>query len=232
MSDETPERDDDIVLAGEYALGLLSEKEAAAFAARLAVEPELRAIHAAWVEDFAAMAEEVEPVAPPPAVRSRVEERLFAEQEQARRPGLFRRFAPVGLAAAVVLALLFLAPDMVERGPVVPSDPAYRAEIAAEDRKLVIAAAYDDATAALHLRRAAGEAPSGRVLELWLIAGDDAPVSLGVLPDAGDTVVQIPEDLRPALEGGVLAVSEEPPGGSPTGAPTGEVLATGPITNA
>jgi len=232
MSGETPERDDDIVLAGEYALGLLSEDEAAAFEARLASDPELRAIHAAWAEDFAAMAEEVEPVTPPPAVRSRIEDRLFGSGDATRRPGLFQRFGLIGLAVAVIAALLFVAPDMVDRGPVAPADPAYRAEIAAEDGSLVIEAAYDDAAAALFLRRAAGAARPGRALELWLIAGDTPPVSLGVLPDTPETVVQVPDDLRPALDGAVLAVSDEPPGGSPTGAPTGEVLATGPITDA
>ncbi len=64
---------------------------------------------------------------------------------------------------------------------------------------------------------------------MWLIAGDDAPVSLGVLPD-GPVRLAIAPDLRPRLAGATLAISDEPPGGSPTGQPSGAVLATGPLT--
>ena len=74
-----------------------------------------------------------------------------------------------------------------------------------------------------------GGARPGRALELWLIEGDDPPVSLGVLPDTEATVLQVDAAVAAALPGGVLAVSDEPPGGSPTGQPTGDVLATGQV---
>ena len=65
---------------------------------------------------------------------------------------------------------------------------------------------------------------SDRVLELWAAAGSGAPRSLGLISGAGATVVQ-----RASLPPGTdhLAVSLEPPGGSPTGAPTGPVLYVG-----
>jgi len=34
------------------------------------------------------------------------------------------------------------------------------------------------------------------------------------------------------MQGGILAVSDEPEGGSPTGAPTGDILATAPFADA
>jgi anti-sigma-K factor RskA len=40
----------------------------------------------------------------------------------------------------------------------------------------------------------------------------------------------LPEALRGTVAGLVLAVSDEPPGGSPTGAPTGAVLAVGQVS--
>ncbi len=55
--------------------------------------------------------------------------------------------------------------------------------------------------------------------ELWIIAPDAAPVSLGLLAD-GPLTVQYPMPPR----GWTLAVSIEPAGGSPTGAPTGPVI--------
>ena len=229
MSDETPDRDDDIVLAGEYALGLLSEDEAAAFELRLASEPELRAMHAAWAEDLAAMTEEVAPVAPPASLLPKIERRLYPD-EMRRRQGLWDRFGLAGLAVAVLALGLYVGPELFDRPPAPPSDPAYTAQIAAEDGSFVVAAAYDAESDALYLDRREGAATPGRSLELWLIAGDAAPVSLGLLSDDPVTVVQVTDDLRGALEGGVLAISDEPPGGSPTGAPTGPVVAAGPIT--
>ena len=67
-------------------------------------------------------------------------------------------------------------------------------------------------------------------LELWLVEGEQAPVSLGVLPQTGQGEIDVPEDLRARLtKGVVLAVSLEPFGGSPTGAATGPVIALGEV---
>ncbi|MEQ9257750.1 MAG: anti-sigma factor [Roseovarius sp.] len=227
-----PERDDDIVRAGEYALSLLPPDEAEAFEARLASEPELRRIYAAWVEDLTLLSEDVAPVAPPAAVLAKVQARLFAE---APRPNpatlLWRRALMAGLAVTVLAVGVFLSADLLRQGPVAPQDPAYTAEVAAEDGSLVVAAAYDAEAAQLYLERREGAAAPGRSLELWLISGEDAPVSLGVLPEAPRTALVIAPALREKLAGGLLAISDEPEGGSPTGAPTGAVLAAGPLTD-
>ena len=76
-----------------------------------------------------------------------------------------------------------------------------------------------------------GEARPGRALELWLIEGQGAVVSLGLLPDAREGEMIIGTALRARMSGAVLAVSDEPAGGSPTGAPTGAVLATGAVSD-
>ena len=99
-----------------------------------------------------------------------------------------------------------------------------------ETSSVKLIAYYDDATGELRLNRTAGTAAANRSLELWLIVGSDAPVSLGVLPAENTTRVSIPPHLRRKLQGSVLAISEEPAGGSPTGAPTGPVLGTGQLT--
>ena len=232
MSGTTPDPNDDVVLAGEYTLSLLPEEELAAFEARLASEPALRRICASWAEEFSGFADDVKPLTPPEDVQTRVEMRLFGESAPERRTGLWQRFGLTGLAVAVLAVLLFVSSDLLDQGPLPPETPAYTAEVAAEDRSLVVEAAYDAENAELYVERLAGEAAEGRSLELWLIAGENAPVSLGVLPPDERALFTVTPELQEALSGGVLAISDEPEGGSPTGAPTGAVLATGPITDA
>ena len=70
----------------------------------------------------------------------------------------------------------------------------------------------------------------GRVAELWLIPEGGAPASLGLLPHDRTRAVDVPADLHAALvAGATLAVSLEPPGGAPHGAPTGPVVASGAL---
>lgn len=225
---DQPERDEDRILAGEYALGLLSPQAAAAFEARLLQEPALRAAYAAWAEDLAEMTDDIAPERPP----ARVWDAIEAQLSQPALPAWLAWFGgmrggAVLAAAAVVLALglgLF-----GPRSPVVPVGAPQVADLAAEDGSLIVQAVYDTATGRLFVEREAGAAAPGRALEMWLIAGDAAPVSLGVLPQDPRGVLQVPEALRNRVGGALLAISDEPPGGSPTGAPTGDVLAAGPV---
>jgi anti-sigma-K factor RskA len=106
----------------------------------------------------------------------------------------------------------------------------YVAQLAGDAAGLRLAAFYDAKTGVLKLNRVAGGPPQGRDLQLWLIAGNDAPVSLGVLPAQAMVALQVPAAVSARLApDAVLAVSDEPPGGSPTGQPTGAVLAMGPL---
>jgi len=68
--------------------------------------------------------------------------------------------------------------------------------------------------------------PAGKDLELWILPpGGTAPRSLGLLPARGR---QVTLQAMPAA-GTALMVSLEPPGGSPTGAPTGPVVYAGKL---
>lgn len=228
MSDQpdiTPEGDAE---AAEYVLGLLPEAEARAFRARIALEPALRAAVLGWERRFAAMAErEVAAVPPPPGVEARIMSRLMRDAPRPWwRRGPFWRgsFALLGAALIAVAVLVYIG------GPGGEGQPDLTARIAAEDESLVLTAALDSDEGTLLLRREAGEVAEGRAQELWLIAGEDAPVSLGLLSETGETRIAVPEALRPLFAGALLAVSDEPPGGSPTGAPTGDVLAIGPVS--
>lgn len=230
MSPTTDHNDDDIALAGEYALHLLNAEDRRAFEARMLRDPMLRILVREWDEGLVTLADEIEPVTPPRAVLSRVESVLFSDRkERAERPGgwLLGGIFGVLAASAVALALVVVLPQTRFE----PTGPVYSAQLAAEDQSLVVQARFDPDANALQLDRVEGGALPGRVLELWLIAeGATAPVSLGVLPDDQTATVSLTPDLVAALAGGTLAISDEPPGGSPTGQPTGAVLAAGQVT--
>ena len=67
-------------------------------------------------------------------------------------------------------------------------------------------------------------------LELWVIPSGGKPHSLGLIDPGRSVKVMVPPELRPHVTAdSVLAISVEPPGGSPTGQPTGPVIANGKL---
>jgi anti-sigma-K factor RskA len=78
-------------------------------------------------------------------------------------------------------------------------------------------------------RVSAGQENGGRSYELWLIAGRSTPPkSLGVVGADEFSERPLPANVdADTLRSATFAVSLEPAGGSPTGAPTGPVLFTG-----
>jgi anti-sigma-K factor RskA len=70
-------------------------------------------------------------------------------------------------------------------------------------------------------------APSGKSYQIWLLPTQGAPVSLGLVVP-GQTLYPLAAAARKRLgQAKAFAVSVEPPGGSPTGLPTGPVIMVG-----
>jgi anti-sigma-K factor RskA len=215
--------EDDNAAAGEYVLDLLPAEERRAFERRLLEEPALRAAVASWDDSFSRLTDSVAEVPAPPALQKRIERELFGGRGRRFSLPWVGGFAGAALAAMLAVAVLFMADPS---GPVAPT---HVAEVAAEDDSLRVEVALNAESGELRVERLAGAIPPGRSQELWLIAdGAAAPVSLGLL-DEDATVLALSEDQRGLLENAVLAISDEPEGGSPTGQPTGAVLATGQV---
>jgi anti-sigma-K factor RskA len=217
MSEPGDIGEDGEALAAEYALGLLGASERAEAEARIARDPAFRAAVAAWHERLAGLAGEAPPVAPPARLRAEIEARLFPAPRRAW-------FAWIGgglVAAGLALVALWIA---------LPAPPDLVARLAAEGEVLAFEAEWDAGANELVLVRVAGSAPpAGSDHELWAIGADGVPVSLGLL-DGAQLVAAFPQGAPPMAVGLTLAVSLEPEGGSPTGAPTGPVLALGTVT--
>lgn len=213
----TPLEADD-ALAAEYVLGVLDMAERSAAEARMKHDSAFADRVAAWATRLADLDDAYPEVAPPDDMLPRIEARLFpVEPPPARRP-LFGWLAGLATAAALVLVALALFP---------PAAPTARlvATLGEADAALRFEARFDGQ--ALTVTRVAGSAaPAGQVQEIWIIAPDAAPVSLGLMP--GESLA-VPYPAAPT--GWTLAVSVEPEGGSPTGAPTGPVVAAGVITD-
>ncbi|WP_412758559.1 anti-sigma factor domain-containing protein [Methylobacterium radiotolerans] len=80
----------------------------------------------------------------------------------------------------------------------------------------------DTRTGTAEVRPVGAEEPAGRNLQLWYV-GAAGPKPLGLVGTASSRVT-LPPGASPD---GTIAVSVEPPGGSPTGQPTGPVIYTG-----
>jgi anti-sigma-K factor RskA len=219
---------EDELLAAEYALGVLAGADRAAADARAAREPAFARMVADWEERLAPWAAEIEEVAPPPRVWDRIAAELPAAQ--VRSVGLWqsivfwRGFALASAVAAVCLAAVIYIGALNRQPPLVATieGGGQRSFVATVDAK----------RATIAVVPAAFTADPTRVPELWLIPPGGKPLPVGLLRGDRAVVITLPSALIAQTErGATLAVSLEPPGGSPTGAPTGPVIGAGKLTN-
>lgn len=222
MSDQEDIPEDE-ALAAEYVLRLLDVDAERAFETRLQTEAELRELVRFWEAEFAALASDSPDEVPSPSVRAKLVAELSGEDARPERRWPRGLLAFSALAAVAVLA--FLAFSQMRRGPAF--DPTLHATLISEDGAVHIEAGYAPTGNLFKVIPEQGAPATGRDFELWVIgAKADAPVSLGVIPTDRESLFEIAPEMAALIDGGVLAVSEEPEGGSPTGAPTGAILAT------
>jgi anti-sigma-K factor RskA len=222
-----PENNDDIqILAGEYVLGVLDEPEASEVAQALATNVELRRAVSFWEEQLHPLSELAAPTDPPFGTWEAIEARIARPTPKPAAPRFWEnvalwRWSTAGFAAAAAaLALWILVTP--------PSGPSFVAVLhpPQQDQASWIATAGRSGVVVRAV--AAATPPSDRAFELWAIApGATRPRSLGVIPPSGELRLgALPPDLR---EGATLAISIEPPGGSPTQQPTGPVVFVGSV---
>jgi anti-sigma-K factor RskA len=228
--DDGPEHGGDEMLAAEYVAGVLSADERQAASRRIDSDPAFARLVDQWEVRLAPLGSAYRPVEPPASVKAAIDRRLFTGTE---RHGLWTSLAFWrALAAAALAALAIVVVIPYVNPPVERPQMRLVASLAAEGSDVRYLAVFDAAHGEVALSHVSGERASGRDFELWMIEGKNPPISMGVVPAGETTHIVIPPALRARLSSGaVLAISLEPSGGSPTGQPTGPVVAAGDLKN-
>lgn len=227
-------------LAADYLTGGMSAAAARRARALLDESPEFRAAVARWRRRLDAGLLDAQRIGvPSDGVWQRVHERIAAGAAMPAPPaaagsaaagwGLraWRRLAAA--LGAVAVAALAWGVVLAVRVPA-PSAPAQAQMVAMLQSK-------DGAAGGVLMVQPGGrftftalagvQPPPGRSFELWLLPKQGAPISLGVA-QPGRAVYALPAAAQAALaQAKGFAVSVEPPGGSPTGQPTGPVVLVG-----
>lgn len=214
--------EEDIVQAGELALGVLDGDERAAALRRVLAEPGFAAEVTRWRHDLATLVGAPAAVEPSPAVARAI---LAIPDRPRRAAGRWRLATLAASAVAACLALVLVRPGQGDRPPA----RILVAALAGTDGGKPFSAVYDPRSARVAVVGAAPW-PRGRSAELWLIAPGAPPRALGLLTRGARSSVALDDARRPAVApGATLAVSVEPAGGSTTGLPTGPVVASGEL---
>ncbi|MGH6737146.1 MAG: anti-sigma factor, partial [Methyloceanibacter sp.] len=177
------------------------------------------------------LADAVSPVAPPKDGWTRIEAAVASDTRSATaRRGIWNNLplwrglalASATLAAACIAALIYV-------GTVLPPAPLF-ARLDAEGGQAGFVAAVNLGGGSLTIVPASLLGAEQKSMELWLIPPGEKPHSLGLIDPGKPVTITVPEALLPKVgHDAILAVSLEPPGGSPTGQPTGPVIANGKL---
>lgn len=220
-------------LAAEYVAGTMRGAARRRFESLLPGHPALRGAVQAWQERLMPLTAALPPVVPPARVWQGIERRLWPAPVSApvpwwRRLALWRSFTAVATVAALGFGLLLGNPPPARAPVVVVLQATGEGGLPAAG---IVASVGGDGRSLVARPIQPVALQADRVLELWSVPPQGAPRSLGLIRADGLTVLpreRLPETL---LKGGTaaLAVSVEPPGGSPTGVPTGPVVYAGKL---
>lgn len=234
--------DPDDLRYAEYVLGVLDAATCVAIDQEMAVNPQAAAAVALWQQRLLPLAEEIDPSSPPACVwaRIRADLRLAEPAANARTRAswwtnlaLWRRLG-IGASVVAVASIMFMLGLLRP----VTTPPAISASYMASTLQQDNGSAGWVATMDLrHARMIVVPAnptalTPGKSPELWLIPAGKKPISLGLIASDRPVSIGLRSGLLAQLSAtAVLAVSVEPAGGSPTGQPTGAIMAKGVITS-
>ena len=245
MTDKRSGKDDWQALAAEYSLGLAAGEDRSR-AEQMLADADFTAEVARWRGRLAPLSNEVGAQSPPEGVWNRIAQRIDTPGERQPNVVVLRRrvtawkAATAGMTAlAASLALVLLVQPRASAPPVPtvqlqPASAPMVAMLGGDGKDMKVVATWNPDGRQLVLA-VAGEMPADpdHAHELWVIPAGGTPRSLGTMQSARQTHMRLADALADLLQkGATIAISVEPPGGSPTGAPTGPVVASGALAPA
>jgi len=220
-------------LAQRYAIGTLRGGARRRYEALLPGHPLMRDALAQWHARLMPLTTAIAPQTPPRQVWQRIEQRLWPAAAMSppswwQRLSLWRGVSALASVATLGLALMLVLPGPAQPPVVVVLQGTGGA---AQGVNSFVASVSADGRALVTRPLLPVSLEANRVLELWSVPPEGAPLSLGLIAADGSTVISRQKLPASLLKGGTaaLAVSVEPPGGSPTGAPTGPVVYAGKL---
>lgn len=229
--------DEDLALAGELALRVLSPEDEAAARGREAADPAFAAHVEAWNDRLAGLADGVVPVEPSPWVWPRIEAGITPPRAANDNSIVFwRRWAigSTGLLAASLAAVIVL---LAQPAPVPVAPPAAApaiirvATLTLESGAAAMTLAYDANTGELYLAPTTEMAGDTRVPHLWLVMPEGGVQLVGAIDGSTTSRHNLGQALfGPAGHANAVAVSMEAPGHTPApNKPDGPVVAQGAL---
>lgn len=240
MTDLRPDQERDL-LAAEYALRLLEGEELASAERLILADLGFRAQVEAWQTKLAPLADEIREENPSPEVWDRIERWVAgapvggAVVSLNRKLKVWRAYAAGATAIAASLALLVAFETSRDApGPATPRQgqvaPMLVATVSSETAETSLAIAYDQAGRSLLVTPGRLQQAAGQDHELWIIPEGGTPISLGLVRGSTPARHMVPAEVAPHFRArAAVALSVEPQGGSPTGQPTGPVIAAGEL---
>ena len=217
--------------AAELALGVLDGEERASALRRVIADPAFAREVEQWRAHFGVLFEGSGEQEAPANLLQRIETGIAPVQRDVATVGAANPWKPAALAASV--AALAMSAVAFRPGLPVPQPVAVAPMIAAmapADGSENHPALYD-ASSGMVKMPGAMPIPAGKSAQLWAISGDKPPVALGTFKPSGNGVYVAEARMGAVIAPGTkLAITIEPMGGSPTGKPTGAIIASGMLT--
>lgn len=224
--------------AAEYVLGTLPATERSAVQQQRLADAELDALINAWEDRLSPLLEQLSEAEPRAAVLDAIQAELdaltptptlpatTARQQSSLLADLERRVrrwqwgTAAGFAAAMLSLMLWFGQSPV------PPEP-FVAVFQQDDQQPAFLMSVDMATRELKVQAISATGVPGRTYQLWIKADPlgPTPQSLGLVDSIQQpTRKQLSQFDPELLKHATFGISVEPPGGSPTGQPTGPAI--------
>lgn len=229
------------MIAAEYVLGTLAPPERAGFERRIATDEQARRAVDEWNRRLSPLASAVTGLEPPAGLWDRIEREIqpgspretwpapapaandnLADDLRRSVKGWRRAFIAASALAASLAGFVAYRELAVGEHP----GGTYIAMVGRPGERPGLIVNVDAASKSAHVIPVSAEIPAGRSLELWFIGSGEKPISMGLVKAQAERL-SLPAGAN--IEKASFAVSVEPQGGSPTGAPTGPVLYSGQL---